>query len=109
MLWEGGHTHLWHQVIASKYGEGNGGWYTRAVRGTHGYGMWKNIRKGVRSFFVHVLYAAGKGFCIWFWHDPWSSPTHLKELYPELFACAVDKEARIFDMVDIAPNVGDRS
>ena len=109
MLWEGGHTHLWHQVIASKYGEGNGGWYTRAVRGTHGCGMWKNIRKGVRSFFVHVLYAAGKGFRIWFWHDPWSSPTHLKELYPELFACAVDKEARIFDMVDIAPNGGDRS
>ena len=44
-----------------------------------------------------------------FWHDPWSSPTHLKELYLELFACAVDKEARIFDMVDIAPNGGDRS
>ena len=33
----------------------------------------------------------------------------MKELYPELFACAVDKEARIFDMVDIALDGGDRS
>ena len=33
----------------------------------------------------------------------------MKELYPELFACAVDKEARISDMVDIAPDGGDRS
>ena len=41
--------------------------------------MWKNIRKGAESFFGHVLHAAGKGFRIWFWHDPWSSPTPLKE------------------------------
>ncbi|KAK7839014.1 glutathione transferase gst 23 [Quercus suber] len=40
---------------------------------------------------------------------PWSSPTSLKELHLELFACSVDKEARISDMVDIAPNGGDRS
>ena len=59
-----GATHLWRQVIASKYGEGSGGWCTRAVRGMHGYGMWKNIRKGAESFFGHVLFAAGKGFCI---------------------------------------------
>ena len=43
------------------------------------------------------------------WHDPWSSPTSLKELYPEFFACSVDKETRISDMVDIAPDGGDRS
>ena len=54
-------THLWLQVIASKYGEGSGGWCTRAIRGTHGYGMWKNIRKEAKSFFGHVLYATGEG------------------------------------------------
>ncbi|XP_075665904.1 uncharacterized protein LOC142635663 [Castanea sativa] len=75
-------THLWRQVIASKYGEGSGGWCTRAIRGTHGYGMWKNIRKGAKIFFGHVLYVAREGFCIRFWHDPWNSPTPLKELYP---------------------------
>ena len=44
-----------------------------------------------------------------FWHDPWSGPTPLKELYPELFACAVVQEALIFDMIISAPNEGGRS
>nr|POE53156.1 branched-chain-amino-acid aminotransferase-like protein 2 [Quercus suber] len=35
--------------------------------------------------------------------------TSLKDLYPEMFACVVDKEARISDMVDIAPDGGGRS
>ena len=82
---------------------------TEAARGTHGCGMWKNIRKGAESFFGHVLYALGEGFHIQFWNDSWSSPTSLKELYPEQFACAMDKEARISYMVDIAPNGGGRS
>ena len=38
---------------------------------------------------------------------PWSSHTSLKELYPEMFACAVDKEARISNTVVIAPDGGD--
>ena len=67
-LWRFGKedTHLWRQVIAPKYGEGSGGWCTRAIRGTHGYGMWKNIRKGVESLFGHVLYATGEGSRIQF-------------------------------------------
>ena len=32
-------THLWRQVIATKYREGSGGWCTRVVRGTHGCGL----------------------------------------------------------------------
>ena len=32
----------------------------------------------------------------------------MKELYPKLFACVVDKEARISDMVDVALDGGDR-
>ena len=52
-------THLWHQVIATKYGEVSGGWCTRVVRGTHDCGLWKNIRKGVESFFGHVVTTLG--------------------------------------------------
>ena len=48
-------------VIATKYGEVSGGWWTRVIRGTHGCGLWKNIRKGVDSFLGHVAYAAGEG------------------------------------------------
>ena len=71
--------------------------------------MWENIRKGVEGFFGHVLYVAGEVICIRFWHDPWSRSTSLKDLYLEMFACAMDKEARISYMVDIAPNGGGRS
>ena len=102
-------THLWRQVIATKYGEGSGGWCTRVVRGTHGCGLWKNIRKGANNFFGHVVYATGEGNRIRFWHDPWSGPIPLKELYPELFACAMVQEALIFDMVIFAPDGGGRS
>ena len=90
-------------------GEANGGWCTRVVRGTHGCGMWKNIRERAESFFGHVLYAAGEGFRIRFWYDPWSSPTALKDLYPAMFAIVVDKIAMISDMVDYAPDGGGRS
>ena len=57
-LWRFGKeaTYLWHQVIATKYGEGSGGWCTRVARETHGCGLWKNVRKGADNFFGHVVY-----------------------------------------------------
>ena len=107
-LWRFGEevNHLWRQVIATKYGEVSGGWCTRTrvVRGTHGCVLWKNIRKGVDSFLGHVVYAAGEGVRIRFWHNPWSSPISLKELYPESFVCAVVQEALISDMILHAPD-----
>ena len=90
---------LWHQVIATKYGVDSGGWCTRDVRGTHGCGLRKNIRAGVKSFFRQVEYVVGEGHRIHFWYDPWSGPIPLKDLYLDLFACAVSKEAWIFDLV----------
>lgn len=102
-------THLWHQVIATKYGEARGGWCTRVVRRTHGYGMWKNIRKGVESFFAHVVYAMREGIRIQFWYDPQSSPFSLKDLYLDLFACAMVQEAQIFYLILIALDGGGRS
>ena len=41
----------------------------------------------------------GKGHCIRFWYDPWSGPIPLKDLYPDLFACAISKGAWISDLV----------
>ena len=57
---------LWRQFIATKYGVDSGGWCIRDVRGTHGCGMWKNIRAGAGSFFRHVEYAVGEGHHICF-------------------------------------------
>ena len=41
--------------------EASGGCCTRVVRGTHGCGMWKNIRKDAESFFGHVVHMVGEG------------------------------------------------
>ena len=71
--------------------------------------MWKNIREGAESFFGHVLYAAGEGFHINFWYDPWSSPTALKDLNSAMFAIAVDKAAMISDMIECASDGSGRS
>ena len=79
------------------------------MRGTHGCGLWKNIRKGADNFFSHVVYSVREGYRIRFWHDPWRDPFPLKELYPELFACVVVLEALIFDMVIFALDGGGRS
>ena len=56
-----------------------------------------------------MVYAEGEGSRIQFWHDPWSSPTSLKELYPELFVSAMAQEALIFDLFFYAPDGGGRS
>ena len=124
-LWRFGNevTHLWRKVIATKYGEASGGWCTRVVRGIHGCGMWKNIkkgalnfcgmwkniRKGALNFFVHVVYAAREGLRIRFWYNLWSGPISLKDLYMDLFACAVAQEALISDLVFTALDGGGRS
>ena len=66
----------------------------------------RTLRRGLRASFVMCCVRRVR---IQFWHDPWSSPTSLKDLYLEIFVCAVDKEARISDMVDTAPDGGGRS
>ena len=47
-LWRYGHetSHLWRRVIAMKYGEGKGGWCTRACSRAHGCGLWRSISEG---------------------------------------------------------------
>ena len=45
----------------------------------------------------------GEGHRIRFWYDPWSGPIPLKDLYPDLLACAVSKEAWASDLV--VPNL----
>ena len=54
-------------------------------------------------------YAVGEGHRIRFWYDPWSGPIPLKDLYPDLFTCAVSKEAWIFDSVVSNLEGGNRS
>ena len=83
-LWRFGRegTHLWRRVIASKYGEGQGGWTTKACRRAHGCGLWHGIHDGLESFSKHVTLMVGDGSRILFWHDKWVGDNSLKKLYP---------------------------
>lgn len=60
--------------------------------------MWKNIRKGAKSFFGHV--------CIRFWHDLWCGHIPLKDLYPDLFSRALGKDVWISELITITSDIG---
>ena len=106
-LWRYGHetSHLWRRVIAMKYREGKGGWSTRVCRRAHGYGLWRSISEGWKSFSRHVSFVVGDGSRILFWHDKWIEDNSLKSLYPQLFVCSANMEACIFEV--LSPLVGD--
>ena len=100
-LWRFGRegTHLWRRVIASKYGEGQGGWNTKICRRAHGCGPWRGIHDGWESFSKHVTLVVGDGSRILFWHDKWVGDNSLKMLYPQLYVCSNDKEACISEVL----------
>ena len=106
-LWRYGHEtlHLWRRVIAMKYGEGKGGWCTRACSRAHGCGLWSSISEGWETFTKHLSFVLGDGACILFWHDKWTGDVPFKILYPQLFLCSANKEACISEV--LSPPVGD--
>ena len=101
-LWRFGQegTLLWQNVIATKYGEGQGGWTTKECRRAHWSGLWRGINDGCERFSKHLALVVGDGSRILFWHDRWVGDTSLKMLYPQLYTCFSDKEACISDLLD---------
>ena len=86
---------LWRQVIEMKYDCVWGGWYTRAVIGPYGVGLWKNISQGWPSFSHHILYDIGDGSRVKFWQDQWCRETSLAVRYPNLFRFCRNKDANV--------------
>ncbi|RVX18032.1 putative ribonuclease H protein [Vitis vinifera] len=50
---------LWRSVISRKFGEEEGGWYTRDVREGFGVGFWKDIRKEGTLLQNKVVFSVG--------------------------------------------------
>ena len=82
---------LWRRVIATKYGVNSGGWSTKSARGSHGCGLWRSIRDRIR-----------------FWIDRWCGEHPLKDVFPDLYACASNHQATI-DSILIRSASGSRS
>lgn len=88
---------LWRHVICSKYGSLWGGWTSGTSPGSYGVGLWKNIRKDWAHFSSFLSFEVGDGTRVKFWADSWCGIGPLKEVYPELYHIARDKEAWVAD------------
>ena len=73
---------LWRCVISRKFGEEEGGWYTRDVREGFGVGLWKDIRKEGALLQNKVVFSMGNGIRVKFWKDNWCGNFSLCNSFP---------------------------
>jgi hypothetical protein len=59
----------WKLIVDAKYGGVWDGWCSLDPFGSHGVGLWKNIRKGWSLFCSHTRFILGHGSRIRFWYD----------------------------------------
>ena len=52
---------LWNQVIRGKYGEEQGGWCSKEVKGGYGVGLWKAIRREWHIVSNRLSFVVGNG------------------------------------------------
>ncbi|KAF5467197.1 hypothetical protein F2P56_017049 [Juglans regia] len=90
---------LWKSVIDSQFRKIWGGWCSNEVRGTHGVGLWKNIRSLWGTFWGHEHFVVGDGLRVCFWLDIWCGNHCLRDTFPTIFVLARVKEASIADLL----------
>ncbi|RVX04514.1 hypothetical protein CK203_023399 [Vitis vinifera] len=97
---------LWRHVINRKFGEEEGGWYTREVREGFGVGFRKKIRKEGSLLQNKVVVTMGDGRKGKFWKDKWCGNFALCNPFPSLFAFATFKEAWLVELWDSSGEEG---
>ena len=88
---------MWKQVIIDKYGVEEGGWCSREVRGAYGVGVWKAIRKYWEIIRSRSRFIVGNMRKVKFWKDLWCEFQALKDVFPNLFRLAVNKDQWVCD------------
>ena len=89
---------FWRQIISGKYGEMEGGWCSKEVRGGYGIGLWKVIRKLWDLVFCRVSFSVRNGKRIKFWKDKCCGDEPLNISFPSLFALSNSKDAWVVDL-----------
>ena len=86
---------LWKKVISVKYGQEGLGWRTNEANGTFGVGVWKEILKETDWCWENIVFTMGNGTKIRFCTDHWCGLAALSQSFPQLFAMAVHRNAKI--------------
>ena len=95
---------LWKKVISVKYGQEGLGWRTNKANGTFRVGVWKEILKETNWCWENIGFTVGNGTKIRFWTDHWCGLAALSQSFPQLYALAVQRNARVDEVWD--PNFG---
>lgn len=99
-MWQFGYEKLalWRIIVAEKYGEDSFGWLTKPTKKAYGCSVWKPICKNVEFFSFNCKMQVGDGSLTSFWGDRWLTDTPLKDLYPDVYAVSVGKEATVAEV-----------
>ena len=68
-------------------------YYSDSCHGPHGVSLWKNIRGGWAKFERFIYFKVGNGARTRFWLDTWCGDYPFKDIFPNLYCIARDKEA----------------
>ena len=72
-----GEDHYWKLVLfgrpnfSLKYGTEEGGWFTKAVAGSDGVSLWKEINEEASQLKLNSDFVIGDGSKVRFWEDVW--------------------------------------
>ncbi|RVW40104.1 hypothetical protein CK203_081942 [Vitis vinifera] len=101
-VWDG----LEERFQKTKFGEEEGGWYTRKVREGFGVGFLKEIRKEGSLLQNKVVFSMGDGRKVKFWKDKWCGSFALCNSFPSLYAFVAFKEAWLVELWDSSREEG---
>ncbi|GJS31498.1 hypothetical protein Tco_0492118 [Tanacetum coccineum] len=94
---------LWFRVISAMHGS-----HTQELSASHS-STWSSIIKEINvlndqgvDLISHCKIRVGNGMCTSFWNDFWIGDTHLRYLFPRLYALDSNKESTVADKLQVS-------